>query len=509
MRRSFTTFCTTAILAILAIGLVGCDSSPTSVEDFDIQGTMDSPSGITVSPDIAPEFTVSYQGLEESPTASFAESGGDFNLEKMSDEGDPKQGGTSRWKVTLAASQIQEAIKIASLVVKGTDQASGRTITDTLATVATTKLFAATDFTSSFVTFADYEGDIDSTTYVNDADNTLLDNTDPYPGNERSYQTSGAGYTLNNPDPAGFGLPANTNNTPAGSNGVRSLTISNSSAGGALTIRRRMNLPNSDAFFFLVKPPSRQVTLTLEFTEVTDGTDGSGGNATTATRSFAVPLTPGTGWLKLGIPFSEIDSDFNPVAPRSGGNGPLMSITFKVDAPVSYSVDELLFGTLANGEALPRAEFHDFETTTNAYGPPFCGGTYGFTSDVPTGSDGFTGRRVTGANCLGYNYGGGLGPPPMIFVDADANDVLSFYGKGVGQEDTVSPFIETANGDGGFSGGNAVSTTLPQDQWQKFEIPLSQLGSDPSALLNPGIRNIGFGGCDDCAIDDVKIVPKQ
>ena len=238
MRRSFTTFCAIAIIGVLTVVLWGCDSSPTSVEDFKIQGTMDSPSGITVSPDISPEFEVSYQGLEQPPTAAFAQSAGDFNIEKVSDEGDPVQGGTSRWKVTLAANQIQEAIKISSLVVEGTDHSSGRTITDSMATVATTKLFAATNFTSSFVTFADYEGDIDSTTYVNDADNTLLDNVAPYTGGERVFQTSGAGYTLNNPDPDGFGLPSNTNNTPAGSNGVRSLTITNSSPGGAVTIRR-------------------------------------------------------------------------------------------------------------------------------------------------------------------------------------------------------------------------------------------------------------------------------
>lgn len=507
MKRLVTFFLTATLLGFFSIGLSGCDESPNSVEDFPVQGTMDSPSGITVSSTISPVFSVSYQGLEQPPTATLLSSEGDFSIEQDTVTGDPVRGGMTRFKVSLATQQIQEAIRTVNLVLEGTDQNSGRTITDTLSTVATTKLFASTNFTSNFFSFADYEGDVDSTSYeeASGGPDTLLTNTDPFPGTQRQISTSGANYTINNADPPGFEIPSSSTNQPAGSNGVRYMDVANSTPGGTITIRRRMNLPDSDTFFLLVRPADRQTTLTLSFTEVTDGSDGSSGNAATTTHEFSFPLTPGTGWLKLGIPFDEIDPGFNPVAPRSGGNGPLVSLTVSADASVTYGIDEMLFGTLDESEPLPKAEFHDFETTTNAYAPPFCGGTYGFTEDVASGTDGFFARTMTNAGCLGYNYGGGVGPPMMVFLDVDGNDVLSFYGKGVGADRTLSPFLQT-NGAGGY--GGSVQRTLPQGTWKKFEIRLDQLGSDPSALLENGIRNIGFGGCPNCVVDDIKIVPK-
>jgi hypothetical protein len=350
------------------------------------------------------------------------------------------------------------------------------------------------------MTIADYEGDVDSTNIVDDATPNTLSNDEPYTGGQRTIETSGGSVTPENANPAGFDLPSAKSNTPQGSNGVRWATVSTSGSSGSVTIQREMNLPSSDAFAFLIKPASQAFNLTLTFTEMAGGSEVS--------HEFQIPVNPGTGWLKLGIPFGEISQDFSPVNTRSGGNGKLVSITMTADRPVSFGVDQMLFGTISEGEFFGRAEFHDFERSTNAYGPPFCGGVYGFSDNVAPGSDGYSARTVTeNASCFGYNYGGGLGPPALAFVDVDANDVLSFYGKGIGEETSVSPYIETSDGAGGFGGG--VSKTLPADTWQKFEIPLDDLGSDPSALLDLGFRNVGFGGCSNCAIDDVKIVPKE
>lgn len=508
MKRFYTYFLTIAVFAVFSVGLVGCDETPSNVEDFPVQGTMDSPLGLTVSSDASPEFQIAYQGLEDRPNAEILSSASDFQLEKVNETGSAEEGSTT-WRLSLATNQIQEVIKTAQMVISGDDLSSSRTITDTTTIVATTKLSVSTGFTSNYITFADYDGDIDVSSYEEAATgqdpDTLLANTDPYEGGGRTITTSGANVDVFNADPPGFSIPSNSDNLPAGSNGVRYLDVVNTSQGGSVTIRRRMNLPDSDTFFLLVEPADQPLNMTLTFTEVTDGTDGSGENPGTTTHEFEFPLTPGTGWLKLGIPFSEISDSFNPVAPRSGGNGPLLSVTLQADGAAAYAVDEMLFGK----DGLPRAELHDFETTTNAYGPPFCGGQWGFTDDVPAGSDGFSARTVVGGACMGYNFGGGLGPPAMVFVDVDGNDILSFYGKGVGGDRGVYAFIEAANGAGEYTGGNGQSVTLPEGTWKKVEIPLSDLGSDPSALLDPGIRNVGLGGCANCVIDDLKIVPKE
>ncbi|MFB6278932.1 MAG: hypothetical protein ABEK75_05465 [Salinibacter sp.] len=503
MRRLSTICATIATFTVLVVGLAGCDSSPNSIEDFDVQGTLDSPAGITVIPSVSPSFTVSYQGLENPPTASFASSAGDYSIEQDSVTGDPVQGGTSQWTVTLTAAQIEEAIQTAGLVIEGTDQSSGRAIRDTVSVVSTTKLLASTNFTSSFLTIADYEGDVDSTNIVDDGTPNTLENDEPYTGDQRSIQTSSASTTLKNADPSGFALPQGSDNTPQGSNGVRSLTVSTSGGNGSVTIQRDMNLPDSDAFSFLVKPAAQSFTLTLTFTELDGDSEVS--------HDLQVPVNPGTGWLRLGIPFSEINQDLDPVAPRSGGNGGLVSITLTADKPVSFGVDQMLFGTISNEEFLGRAEFHDFERSTNAYGSPFGGGSnrmFRFLEEnLAAGSDGLWARRVTDADGFGYNYGGGLGPPAMAFLDVDGNDVLSFYGKGFGESRTIDVFVESP---AGGSPSSAVTRTLPADSWQKIEIPLSAFGSPgPSDFLDPGIRNVGFEACGDCGIDDIKIVPKQ
>jgi hypothetical protein len=473
MHRFLTFVLTTALFAAFSFGLTGCDETPSSVEDFPIQGTMDSPGGLTVSLKSSPEFEVSYQGLKEHPTAELVATG-DLQLEQLSQEGDPEKGGSTRWRVSLATQQIDPPIKNIDLVIKGDDVSSDRIVTDTVSTFATTKLSVETDFTSSFATFADYEGDVVAETYCGaDPD------TEEYTGDQRVVETSGANTTVSS--------TPNQNN-PVGSNGVSHLQIENTEAGGSVTIQRRMNLPNSDEFSFLVRSAnSQRFNLTLGFTEESNGSE--------VTREFTLPVPQGIGWLKVGIPFSEISADLNPVDTRSGGNGPLVSITLTADAAVNYAVDEMTFGTQQDG---PRAEFHDFDQSPCAYGPPFSGGTFGFTNDVAAQSDGYTARTLEGIGFFGYNQ-------PPAYLDVDENDVLTFMGKGVGADRDLFVFLE---GPGNFTSGNGLTKTLPQGQWKRFEIPLGDLGDDPSALIE-GLGNVGFNGCDNCVVDDLKIMPRE
>jgi hypothetical protein len=260
-----------------------------------------------------------------------------------------------------------------------------------------------------------------------------------------------------------------------------------------VTINRWLSAPDADLFSFLIRPAGSSFNLTVTLTE----------EAGSETQSYELelPIPAGGGWLKIGVPF-EFFEGLNPVAERAGGNGPLTSISFSADSDVTYAVDELIFGTEGVGG---RAEFHDFERTTLAYGPPFCtGNTYGFSmgaDSISAASDGLTSRRISGSTCFGYNYN--------LYVDVDGNDVVFFRAKGSTETagpDQVEVFLET-NGDGGF--GGTVSRTAPEGEWETFEIPISDLGDDPSVLLDPGISNVGFNANGTFLLDDVKIIPKE
>ncbi len=481
MRRSAVLL--TGLLLLSLGGLAGCDTfedSPSEVEDFDIQENMITPSARTVTPDLNPQFAVSYQGLSEPP--SVEASSDILSIETLSTEGDANRGGERSWQLSLATESLDEILRQEELRIQGITE-EGNTITDTLSVAATTTLAVEQNFESSYATIADYEGDVTSDTY---GDNEV--DTESYSGSQRQIEVSGGTTTtLAN---SSF---SQSDNQPSGSNGVRFLEIDGSSS-GSVTIQRWISVPNSDVFTFLVRPAATSFNLTITLTEET-------GDGTTS-YDFELPIPAGGDWLKIGIPF-EFFEGFNPVASRAGGNGPLTSISFAADQGVSYAIDELIFGKEGVGG---RAEFHDFERTTLAYGPPFGSNTFGFamgTDSISAQSDGLTSRRISGESFFGYNYG-------QLYLDVDGNDVISFRAKGstkTERADEVEVFLETPGGAGGF--GDPVSRVAPEGSWQKFEIPVSDLGSDPSALQNPGINNIGFNADGTFLLDDVKIIPKE
>ncbi len=446
------------MIAALGVFLAGCDDSPSSVQDFDIQPDVEfSTSAVTliVAGDVEgsnrTEVTVTYQGLDEHPSA---QASGEVAVEKVTETGSPQQG-EQTWEIAYDQSVdgvIQENVQFTA--PSATGEVSGNV------TVTVSAITISSNFTPGYAVAADYE----------DAQRDSVAN-------------------------GGTSISLDTDNVSPNSNGVQALQV-DGTPGGSVTFNRRASLPGLDRFSFLVKQnPTSNFTLTLTFTEETDSGQ--------AARQVEIPVPSGTNWLQYVVEFDQISEDFNPVATRAGGNGPLVSIEFSADANVTYYLDELLFGD-AEGA---KVEIMDFERTTNAYGPPFNGAaTFGTTDDVATDSDGFTARTIEGTGFFGYNYGGDGNP--RLRIDADPSDELVFRVNSQVEGTELTAFVETSNGTGGYTTANSVTTTLSSTGWQTVRIPLGDLGDDVSALFDPGIRNVGFNidtGDADLAIDDIRI----
>jgi hypothetical protein len=466
MRRPFTLSLIVSVAVCLGI-FVGCDSSPSSVQDFDIQPDVQvsksSLSLVLTSAESTTQFQVTYQGLESAPTA---EGTGVLSLSKAEETGSPNNG-EKAW--TVGASEPVSGLTEESIIVRSST--GSREIRDTLA-VRVSPFVVSSDFSAGFATIADYES-----------------------AQRDSSGTGGTTITLQKNE--------NNSNDPPGSNGIAYLEV-DASGSGAAVFERRASAPNSDRFTFLVRPSAdTDFNLTLTFTEETGGG--------TTNHQITVPVNSNSGqqWLKYGIAFSQIGADFNPVAQRAGGNGPLTKVELSADKDVTYAVDELMLGT---AEAT-KVEIMDFERTTGAYGPPFCPPSFANSNMVAEDSDGFTSRSVEGSGCFGYNYGGGLGPPTNLFLDVDGSDVVSFKAN-ASPGDSLEVFVETTdndgdgNNDGGYNTGNSMTVPLPVNQWGTVEVRLDSLGNNPAALQDPGIRNVGFttrGDEPDILIDDIKI----
>jgi hypothetical protein len=458
MRRTASLLFNGFVALLLTIGLFGCDNSPTSVEDIEVQpGTEISASSLSLvltESESTTQFEITYQGLEGVPSATGT---GVLTLTKASEMGSPEQG-EQQWTVGAEGSVsgvVQETVVVRYPTSDGE-------VVDSLP-VNVSPFVVTSDFSSGFIAAADYED-----------------------AQRDSSASGGTTITLQQDE--------NNENNPVGSNGISYLEV-DASGSGAVTFERRASAPNSDRFTFLVRPASTDFNLTLTFTEETGGG--------TTEHEITVPVNAGNQWLKYGIAFSQISQDFNPVAQRAGGNGPLTKVEFSADADVTYAVDELMLAT-ANAT---QVEIMDFERTTGAYGPPFCPPSFSNSDMVATDSDGFTSRSVEGEGCFGYNYGGGLGPPTNVFLDVDGSDVVSFKAN-ASPGDSLTVFVETANGDGGYSTDNSKTVALPSGSWGTVEVPLSMLGENPNALQNTGIRNFGFtavGESPDILIDDIKI----
>jgi hypothetical protein len=449
---------TLRLFLIVAVGvfLTACDDSPSSVQDFDIQPDVQfSTNSVTliVSGDLEgsnrSQVTVSYQGLNEHPQA---QASGEVGVEKVTETGDPQEGGEQTWEIAYDQSVdgvIQEQVDFTAPSATG-DVSGSVTVTVSAITIQS-------DFSPTFAAIADYE--------------------------DAQRDSSANGNTE---------ISLSTDTVSPNSNGAQSLQV-DGTPGGSVSFTRRASLPGLDRFSFLVRQnPNSSFTLTVTFNEEVDGNQ--------VARQVEIPVPSGSSWLKYIIEFDQISEDFNPVATRAGGNGPLTEIEFSADADVTYYLDELFFGD-AQGA---KVEIMDFERTSTAYvSDAFT--EFGSSDDVAAESDGPTSQSIEGATSFfGYNYNG-------LKLDVDGNDVVSFRAKAT-EGDELYVFVESAQFGGGFEFGSGQQVALPVGSWGTVEIPLSELGNDPSVLLSEGISNVGFetrGSDIDVLLDDVKIISKE
>ena len=443
MQRTATLSLSVFTAFLLSVALVGCDSSPTSVQDFDVQPNMEAPSsGLSlVLAQGSTSFDINYQGLDGHPEA---QGSGALSVSKSTESGTPRDG-SQQWTLTYGESPdgvVQESVYI-------TANRSGKEIRDTVS-VTVSRFIVTNSFSNRTAIVADFED------------------------SQRSF--SGSNGTTVDLDSA---------NVAQNSSGVAYLRVQGTQAGSA-TISRRASAPDASLFSFIVNSSSTDFTLTLTFTEET----GSG----TQEYDVEVPIQSGDEWVKYGISLDQIGENFDPVAARAGGNGPLVSLEMSANKDVTYHVDDLNF---MDGDRLV-ANIHDFEKTTN----PYSCITLDSSSDVADASDGFTSRVIDGSGCFGYNYN-------TLRADLPSDGVLSFRVK-ADEGDEMYIFLETKEGNtGGFAYGNGVTRTLPTGGWQTVEVPVSELGDTVGALRDPGLQNIGFestqGDGPTFLIDDIRL----
>ena len=343
MRRTATLLLSFALLLVVGVGLVGCDESPTSVNDFDVQPGLESPGSLSlVLTEGSVDLSLSYQGLDDHPTV---ETTGALQAESAEQSGSP-QNGDQQW--TLSYDGQVEGSVTEEAIIQATGE--GRSITDTV-NVTVSPFLIQSDFSPTFASVADFE--------------------------ERTLSTAN-------------GATAELDSSVVSENsaGVASLRIE-SPASGTATIERTTSVPNANRFSFLIRPDqSTDFTLTFSFTEETDGG--------TTTHDLDVLVPAGTDWSKYVIALDQISSDFNPVASRAGGNGALQSISMTADSDVTYYVDEVGFAS----ESQMLAEVHDFDQTTLEYNCP----ALDTSQDVAENSTGSVSRDVTAGGGFGYNY---------------------------------------------------------------------------------------------------------
>lgn len=440
------------LLVAVALGVVlsGCDESPTSVEDFDIQPDLESPgtANLVLIGDAATEFTYTYQGLDSPPSVTAS---GNLVAEVASTEGSPDRGGSDVIRLTYDGTPqgiVRETVAISA-------QAGGRQIADTVA-VSIAPFAVSTDFRPNSVVVTDYD--------------------------DRSYTAVG-GATATIVESSSAGL---TNTT-----GVNTLEIQDPGDGSAVEFDRQASVPDSDRFQFAIRPDaSSDFNLTIAFTEEADGS--------TVTYEYTLPVEAGDNWLQLGIGFDQIDPAFDPVDSRAGGSGALQSVSFSADANVTYYLDDLSFATATTAQA----ELHNFESTTLEYScEPV---TLESSNDVADESVGFTSRRVDGGGCFGYNYNN-------LRADLTASSVVTMRVKGTAEGDGLFIFLETTDGGGGFNFDNGVEYELPvTSEWTTFSVPVSDLGESPETIYSEGLGNVGFesrGSDPDFLIDDIRLAP--
>lgn len=459
MRRTLTLSLVVSVAVCLGI-FVGCDSSPSSVQDFEIQPDMQvSTASVTFvnGQTPPPTITVEYQGIDSPPEATTS---GALQVEKVEESGSPEQG-SQVWSITYGGSLDQDQV-VENVFVQATGEGQG--IADTLSVQVNNPISASESFESDLAGVADYEE------------------------HDRSAE-------------GGTSIQINTEQASPNSTGGNVLQV-NGSPSGSFTLERRASLPDMGIFSFLVKPsPNSDFDLTVTLEEESGDS--------TRTEEITVTIPSGDNWRKYSIAAGSLFPNFDPVAQRAGGSGPLTGVTFSADSDVTYYVDQVGYGTSAQ----TLVEIQDFENTTLEYS--FGGVELDTSSTVAVESDGFIARDVDspGDGGFGYNYDG-------LSLDATGSSVVSLWIGNVTKAFNLFVFLETANGAGGFNYGNGTEVEIAGESgWRRVTIPVTALGgenADPSALNDPGLNNVGLevrrpSGDDtsdpiDFLLDDVKLM---
>ena len=448
------------MMLVASIALVGCDDEITSVEDIDIQPNIEVPGSVSLvllDAESRADFTVSYQGLEEVPTA---QGSGNLVVELAEESGSAPQGGERRWSVGYDGSVSGVAEETITITTRG----EGETIEEELS-VTISPFIIQTDFQPEFVVVEDYEAE-----FVDEADAAN-------PVSQRLVTIEG-----------GSQVEIQSEEVSENSNGVNAARI-DAVTGGTVTMESTVSAPGADLFTFLVRSPDESFNLTLTFVEESDGG--------TTEHVIEVPISEAQSWRQYGIGFSQIGEDFDPVATRAGGTGSLQSVSLSTEAEVTFEVDEFMLGT----EQGPIAEINDFETTGNAY-ITFSGASFGFTDQVADNALGARARDLANVNFFGYNQSG-------IRIANGSEGVLKFRIGNIEEATDLRVFLETAAGDNdgfGFDNGPILSFEASSG-WQDVEVPLSEMGENPSAVAN-GLTNVGFqneGGGAGFLIDDIRL----
>ncbi len=450
-----------ALMLVASIALVGCDDEITSVEDIDIQPSLEVPGSVSLTlldASSQADLSVSYQGLEEAPTA---QGSGNLVVELAEEAGSATQGGERRWTVGYDGSVSGVAEETITITTRG----EGETIEEEVS-VTISPFIIQTDFQPEFVVVEDYEAEF--------VDEASANN----PVAQRPVTTEG-----------GSQVTIQSDEVAENSNGVNAAQI-DAVAGGSVTMESTVSAPGANLFTFLVHSPEGSFNLTLTFVEETGGG--------TTEHTIEVPISESGAWRQYGIGFSQIGEDFDPVAARAGGSGALQSVSLSTDADIPFEVDEFMLGT----EQGPIAEINDFETTGNAYVTFGGANGYGFTDQVADSAFGTRARTLEGVGFFGYNQSG-------IRIANGSNGVLKFRIGNIQEATELRVFFETnASDNDGFGADNgAVLSFEASSGWQDVEVPLSDLGETPSAVSN-GLSNVGFESVSGGAgflIDDIRI----
>lgn len=445
MYRTVTRTLGAALVLFWGVTLVGCDDDISSIQDVDIQPDLEiSQSSVTFvdGQTPPPTFEVTYQGVDDHPEASAS---GDLEVTKEEEEGTAENGSqvwSLNYTTSLEANSVGEQVSIEA-------SGEGNTFNESISVQVNNPISVSDTVVSELAAVADYEDNLRDRSAEGGTSIDVVEDT----------------YSEN-------------------STGVHSLQV-NGSSSGSFTIERQANLPNLDIFSFLVKPnPNTDFDLTITFEEEADGN--------TRTEEITVSVPSGNEWRKFSIAAGQLFGNFNPVAERAGGNGPLTSVTFSADSDVTYHVDQLGYGTSQN----VLVEIDDFERTTGAYGPPFCPPTFTFSENVAEISDGPTSRSIAGTGCFGYNYNEDFGAVSLLRLDATNDGVVSLRIGEVSTTFKLFVFLETEEGAGGYTFDNGIEVVVePGSEWRRITVPFADLGGadvDPSALKDPGLTNVGF-----------------